>query len=560
MDMYVRLAMDDEGPVVVKSAAAGAQDRLRAEVERLSRAVHPGVVTVVGSSVDPPRGIELRTRFAGEPVSAWTGTVANIAGLGAAVAATVADLHGIGIVHGRIDEGHVLVGDDGRPRLCGFSSPGQAEPADDVAGLATVLLQLLDRASPPPGRRWSTRRPRSDERAFRQVLDRAVDPIASRRPTALALADAILRAVPSADLPSPPDAAPDTLDRIWSAAEQGTEAERWARALGDGPPDLPTDPVPSPPPSSPVPLADVPTPAWPTAGPSRLDAHTAADARRKLDDASRGDGAEPGPRASNVPRTQADRATSDDTATVERPHLARRGDLSRRIAEAADSPSTERPSLAGQRGLAGRGQGDPTDGAGLTLERPHLAGRGGLGGRARPVEAEVEPPPEPRRSRGVVVGVAMVAVVAVGAGVLALRARGEVDSPSSGPPPPPPGCPAVAAPAADVDGDGCPEALAVDGATVTAGPVQWTLGEPGDMAAVGDWDCDGQASAALLRPRTGDVFAFPAWAESGSPVSVQPIERVGEATGIRARTGDDGCDELVVDVASGTARSVEVPS
>ena len=39
-----------------------------------------------------------------------------------------------------------------------------------------------------------------------------------------------------------------------------------------------------------------------------------------------------------------------------------------------------------------------------------------------------------------------------------------------------------------------------------------------------------------------------------------PIERVGGATGIRTRTGDDGCDELVVDLASGTARSVEVPA
>jgi hypothetical protein len=550
MDMYVRLAMDDGGPVVVKSAAPGAQERLRAEVECLSRAVHPGVVTVVGSSVDDPRGIELRTRYAGEPVSSWTGTVASIAGLGAAVAATVADLHGVGIVHGRIDESHVLVGDAGRPRLCGFSSPSGAEPADDVAGLATVLLQLLDRASPPPGRRWRTRRARSDERAFRQVLDRAVDSVASRRPTGLALADAILLAVPSADLPAPrTTAAPDTLDRIWSAAEQGTDAERWAKALGDGPPDLPPSatPPPSPqqpsePPSpdvlSPVPLAKVATPSWPPAGRSRLDARTATEARRKLDDATRRDRTEPPPPASiTLPvgarvdhRPQSDRPTTDDAVTAERPSVA------------------------------GRGNNQAPEAASLTTERPHLAGRGGLGGRAQPVEAEVEAPPQPRRNRGVVVGVAAVAVVVVGAGVLAFRVGGEGEPGSTGPPPPPPGCPAVAGPASDVDGDGCPEALAVDGATVTAGPVQWTLGEPGDIAAVGDWDCDGEASAALLRPRTGDVFAFPAWAETGAPVSVRPIEKVGGATGIRAHTGDDGCDELVIDLASGAARSVEVPT
>ena len=231
----------------------------------------------------------------------------------------------------------------------------------------------------------------------------------------------------------------------------------------------------------------------------------------------------------------------------------------------APNVTTERPHPAGRGGLGGRAPDSPTDNQApeapnVTTERPHLAGRGGLGGRAQPVEAEPQEPPEPRRNRRLIVGVAAVAVVVVGAGVLVFRAGGEGEPGSAGPPAPPPGCPAVAGAAADVDGDGCPEALAVDGATVTAGPVQWTLGEPGDIAAVGDWDCDGQASAALLRPRTGDVFAFPAWAETAAPVSVRPIENVGGATGIRARTGQDGCDELVIDLASGAARSVEVPT
>ena len=194
--------------------------------------------------------------------------MASIAGLGAAVATTLADLHGVGIVHGRIDASHVLVGDDGRPRLCGFSHPGGAEPADDVAGLALVLNQLLDRAWPASGGSlWRRSRGRSGERALRQALDRAADPVPGRRPTARALADAILLAVPSADLPAPPDPQrptpqPDTLDRIWSVAEQGTEEERWAKALGDGPPDLQGRPE-----SPTLPLADVRTPTWPTAAP-----------------------------------------------------------------------------------------------------------------------------------------------------------------------------------------------------------------------------------------------------------------------------------------------------
>ena len=94
---------------------------------------------------------------------------------------------------------------------------------------------------------------------------------------------------------------------------------------------------------------------------------------------------------------------------------------------------------------------------------------------------------------------------------------------------------------------------------VTAGDAHWTLGQPGDQVTLGDWDCDGSASAALLRPPTGDVFVFPDWAQSGAPVSVTPIQRVAEAVGIRTEPGEAPCDRLVVDVASGPPRTIEVP-
>ena len=38
MDMHVRLDMDDDGPVVVKTATPAAVDRLRLEIQRLQRA------------------------------------------------------------------------------------------------------------------------------------------------------------------------------------------------------------------------------------------------------------------------------------------------------------------------------------------------------------------------------------------------------------------------------------------------------------------------------------------------------------------------------------------
>jgi hypothetical protein len=465
MDMHVRLDMDDEGPVVVKTATPAAVDRLRLEIERLRQAAHPGVVAVV--AVAGPPVCELRTRYSGEPVGLWAGTLQSVAGLGAAVATTLADLHGVGVIHGRIDATHILVGEDGRPRLCGFSHPGRTAPADDVAALAAVMIDLLDRARAPRDgrllRRWLGRgQAHNQERALRLALQRADDPVPSRRPNARVLADAILAAVPGAELPPPSrpaKAEPDTLERIWAVSDQGTEAERWARAVGLGPPDLP--------------LAEVTTPDW---------------------------GDDPRPR----PGSRAD---------------------------------------------------DP----GLTVERPQLAGRGGLGGRPRPAS---DPPSAPhsgrRRLVAAVVGIASVVALTGAAATLATpeerhsRVAGVASLL-------PPGCPRHPGPAADIDGDTCPDPLTVDGAVVSAGDAHWALGEPGDQVTLGDWDCDGSASAALLRPPTGDVFVFPAWAELGAPVSVTPLQRVADAVAIRTEPRSPACDTLVVDLASGPPRIIEVP-
>ncbi|HEY2998845.1 MAG TPA: hypothetical protein VGJ43_09750, partial [Acidimicrobiales bacterium] len=252
MNAHLRLDDDAGGPVVVKTAARGAEARLAAEAARLTRAVHPGVVAALPS---PPT--ELRTRYAGEPVTAWTGPVTRVAGLGAAVATTLADLHDIGLVHGRLDATHILLGDDGRPRLCGFAPPTpmfEPSPADDVAALGAILADLLERATDDRrGRRsrrwWRTARSDADPRALLRVIDRAVDRVPTRRPTARALADALLAAVPAADLPTPE---PDTLDRIWPFRHEETDEQRWAAVFGDAPPDLPTSAPhvgkPSPPP------------------------------------------------------------------------------------------------------------------------------------------------------------------------------------------------------------------------------------------------------------------------------------------------------------------------
>ena len=206
MSVHVTVAVDDSGLVAVKRATTDSEvERLRAEAFRLRRAGHPGVVTLVGHE-RVPGGEELRLRYAGDPLARWRGSLAEVAGLAAAVAATLADLHDLGLVHGRVDAGHVLVGADGRPRLCGFSEPGEATAADDVLALGRLVTTLVDAAD--DGRRGPLAAAfaraggaAGERRALGRLLTRALDPEPGRRPSARALSTGILAAVPGASLP-----------------------------------------------------------------------------------------------------------------------------------------------------------------------------------------------------------------------------------------------------------------------------------------------------------------------------------------------------------------------
>ena len=546
MDVHVKVVLEGDVPVVVKSASGRAADRLRREHDRLEQARHPGVVALAagrGAPAEPrqshdqrPDGeYELRTVYAGEPVSRWAGSLAAIAGVGAAVASTLAELHDVGVVHGRLDSSHILIGDDGRPRLCGLSHPGGAAPADDIAALGAVLDDLVARAR--PDRRGRLLRPRgaASTRSLRQVIERAADPVATRRPSARNLADAILAAVPLAQLPTGdgrseadaarrPDASgqgaspPDTLDRIWAFGDQRSDDERWAAAFGGEPLDRPTSRAASPVPD--LPMAVVRTSDWSASAPDDFDAADDRGLRRQPDTPFvPWDGAEEA--LDDHPR----RALDDDHL-----HDPARGDLTRdhhapavRVAAARDRRSV----------------GD---------EEPGGARRRS-GGAARSHRVVV-----------VAAGSAL-AGVALAAGVMLTRSGSGDDA--SGPDAEAEGsdatCAPVTPPAADVDGDGCPEPLVVEGTTVDAGIAQWSLGEPGDLVALGDWDCDGDASAALLRPGTGDVFVFSAWAPADEPVTVASTRRVDGGVGLRAEAAGDGCDRLVVDLAAGGTTPIEVP-
>jgi len=194
--------------VVRKIAATDAErQRLAGEARLLTAATHPGVVRliqVVGE--DPPSELILARVEGGDVRSRlreleWS----EIAGLGAALATTVADLHHIGVFHRTIKAEHLLLDDGGRPVLCGFGESIRLQQgpearsigSEDVNAIVRLLLQLGD--GNPPRCLGRVLRSSTDGRWIRGSID------------ARALARALVDAIPSARLPgSAPAALPST--------------------------------------------------------------------------------------------------------------------------------------------------------------------------------------------------------------------------------------------------------------------------------------------------------------------------------------------------------------
>ena len=183
-------------------------DRVPAEAAALEAARHPGVVELVDSTHDT-----LRTRrVPGRPLSELGPLPPEeVAGLAAAVAATLADLHDLGLVHGGIEASHVIVAADGHPVLCSLGRGG--EPSDDVAALGRLMASLAGvaggdplraRLAAPPRRRRGARPAPPAQVAVAALAAEADHPDPERRPGARALAAAIRDRVPGARLPAGP--------------------------------------------------------------------------------------------------------------------------------------------------------------------------------------------------------------------------------------------------------------------------------------------------------------------------------------------------------------------
>jgi len=443
------MTTDAAGRRVMAKVGASAEEaaRLAREAELLDVARHPGVVELVG--VDGSGvGSMLLTAHVEGPTLAAVGPLPleEAAGLMAALAGTLSDLHGLGIVHGAVCPEHVIVGPGGRPVLCGlayggkvgdplgpppplgraYSDPARAgaealHPAFDVFGLGALAGFLAP--DPPPGH------------ALARVAADATAGELDTRPPALAIAEALQEAVPAARLP---------------------------RGLAT-------------------------TPPAPAARPASADPLAAL---------RRGGGS-----TRRSPRPRASAALAATAAVV----------VVGGAVFLASSPGAPAPEPVAE----------------LSAVPPDEVQPGPTTTRAGPASTSTSTSPP--------------------ATTTVATARRD--------------CPvATAVLQADVDGDGCPDALRYADGLLEAGDARWALGQAGDQVAAGDWGCQGTRTLALFRPSTGEVFRFDGWATPGHDVKASAVVRVPGGVAIRAADVDrDGCHEAVVERATGAAEVIRLP-
>lgn len=500
--------------IAVKTATSpDDMTRLAQEAQRLQQVSHPGVVRFIHHHVEIDRA-ELHTCYAGDSLERWSGTVAQVAGVTAAVATTVADLHEMGLVHGRIDRTHVLLGADTRPQLCGFAPAEPAlEAADDVAAVGRLLEQMIDEAGTarsaqrrrpsqhPTGagpRHWLARLrgPRAEQRALTRVIIQATDANVTRRPTARALARAILDAVPGAELPATGIRADGQQSPLGGIADREPEtsdrSDLFEQAFVDqtnvGAEDVFSD----------RPWLDTTRPR------SEADRHRRPWPRQSAtDDAKRG-------------RHTQGRAARGSTR-------AWRSETVKLVA-----------AVAAVTGIIG--------GAAL-LVGPAVAGRDRPGGGDAAPSGLGETPVS-----------GAIAADQSATGVPATCPKPDQHGSSS----------SSEHQLVDIDGNGCPEALSISDGVIDVAGERWAVGEPGDDIALGDWNCDGKATPAAYRRSTGDVFVFTEWAGEDRPLTVEPVVQVDGGVSLATipisqnGTETSSCDAPAVELRNGQHRIVEL--
>ncbi len=546
---------EPSGPEVVHKTASlpGERERLLREAELLQVAVDrgvPGLATVVvppSAEADDPTLVTAAV-FGPSLAVAAPLPVLEVAGVAAEVAKVLAGLHEAGLVHGAVEPGHVVLDGAGGLILVGLgdggeigaSTPGgplreataRLDPASDVAGWGALVSHLLDwsatteeeplvalrraivgrpgrrrRSSPTPSRSVDEER-----RVLAALADQAQEPDAALRPSARSLAAAVAHRIPGARVPGA-GASP----AVTAAPPVGLLA-RLSGHLAE--------PFPAPNPDTPaedVPFVPGAASLLGTPGRDGDGARSDVPRRRPNFGATRSHRRLAEERLLTLPPPdQHDIApvvgavVGQDLSRPDRQSPGRRADGPRGVRPARDPDARRRARRLGE-------QGDyPVDG---TRRRRRVL-------------------PISRAPRLWIIGAACTAVVALGGLVaagwpskLARSIQPQVPSAVRD-------CPPVAAPAADADGDGCEEAVRwVDG-VLQAGTARFALGAPGDAWVVGDWDCDGRRTPALLHD--GSLAVFDSWPGPGGELQGRAVASAPGARTLSVVPGPGRCDRAAL--------------
>lgn len=479
-------------------------DRVPAEAAALAEARHPGVVELVDSTGDV-----LRTNMVDGRSLADMGPVpaAEIAGVAAAVASILADLHDLGVVHGGIDASHVLVAVDGRPLLCSLGRGG--DRADDVAALGRLVRDLLAQA--PPEHRERSGRGQSGRRRLGPMLAPPVGPTLAAlaaeamagepaaRPTARAFAEAVRQRISAARLPGI-TLPPSPEHRVSGVLMRGAGKKGRIAALSAGKPG----------------------------DQRRCDSSSTFP----IPDRLRRSGGDNLPIATESAAKAADRGQHDTgPGSSNRGHVHRSGET-RGSRRRSRSPVVT--ALAG--GMAGL-LAVVSALAGITLAGAWALTRGG--GRAA-VTPAAEKSSGPRARPGAHNCIPACA----SADPYAPKATHGSMPPEPVPATPdPPSAPATTVPMATRVWP--VEPLDLRDGVVTYRGSSYALGGPGDSLVAGDWNCSGEPSLALLRRNAGEIFAFDGWPDDRGTITARRVGQVEHALDLRVVDGD-GCHELEV--------------
>ena len=131
---------------VMEAATLAERDALEAKSSLLLQLRHPGLVDLIESGPAPEGGWHLRTRWVGSAADGLFPSLSapEVAGLGAALATIVGDLHALGWVHGNLRAEHILIDAEGRPVLCGLGSARRTVDPGSQAADARTLVEILE--------------------------------------------------------------------------------------------------------------------------------------------------------------------------------------------------------------------------------------------------------------------------------------------------------------------------------------------------------------------------------------------------------------------------------